>query len=282
VPTDAFGIQTAISSAITFLRSIWSPAIPTGRGVLRPATVHQPQLRGHFGLHLSGLLLIPMAGIAAATSNYRYGALITTPLQTAQWCADGALTASTCKSGSAVIPGTHTFIAGEFPVPTLNSQCAVGTALTAAHIYSGVRWCTTMALAHLPAQKNRQFQVCQTSRHRHEHYRDDTGKSSHRAPSPSPRLSQFADHRYHVQRNRRHLRRHHPSHSSNSTLRRRCCRHQQPCLNARYTATAAGQCVTLLPSPQEPVRTALRSRSPHPAPAPTRQSTLTINRFQQQ
>jgi len=142
VPTDAFGIQNSdqlgnnvstINLVTGYPDRAWctSPGdSPTSANCVANSGYTYPDSFYPYGRDSSGNI------------KYRYGSPHYYTMQTAQWCADAALTASTCKSGSAVIPGTHTFIAGEFCTDSELTNCAVGTALTAAHIYSGVRWCS--------------------------------------------------------------------------------------------------------------------------------------------
>jgi type IV pilus assembly protein PilY1 len=68
-----------------------------------------------------------------ATSPYYYR------IQTAQYCkTDG----TDCKSGSGIVPGTHTLQAVEYCTDSELTNCAVGSAVTASHVFSGVRWCS--------------------------------------------------------------------------------------------------------------------------------------------
>jgi type IV pilus assembly protein PilY1 len=61
-------------------------------------------------------------------------------MQTRQFCSDAART--NCVSGSSVVPGTHVYPAPEFCTDVELTTCAAGAAVTAAHVFSGVRWCT--------------------------------------------------------------------------------------------------------------------------------------------
>jgi type IV pilus assembly protein PilY1 len=72
--------------------------------------------------------------------KFRYGAPYYYRMQTAQWCSDTALT--NCVSGNAVNPTVHTFIAAEFCTDSELVNCAAGAAVTAAHTFSGPRWCS--------------------------------------------------------------------------------------------------------------------------------------------
>jgi len=61
-------------------------------------------------------------------------------MQTRQFCLDQART--NCVSGSNIIPGTHVYPAPEFCTDVELTNCAAGAAVTAAHVFYGVRWCT--------------------------------------------------------------------------------------------------------------------------------------------
>ena len=66
-------------------------------------------------------------------------------MQTRQFCTTAART--TCASGSSVNPSVHLFPAPEFCTDVDLVNCAAGAGVTAAHTFSGVRWCdnnTTM------------------------------------------------------------------------------------------------------------------------------------------
>jgi type IV pilus assembly protein PilY1 len=66
-------------------------------------------------------------------------------MQTRQFCSDAARTI--CVSGSSISPTVHVFPAPEFCTDVELTNCAAGAAVTAAHTFSGVRWCdnnTTM------------------------------------------------------------------------------------------------------------------------------------------
>jgi type IV pilus assembly protein PilY1 len=60
-------------------------------------------------------------------------------MQTRQFCSDAART--NCVSGSAINPAVHLFPAPEFCRDAELTDCVVGAAVTAAHTFSGVRWC---------------------------------------------------------------------------------------------------------------------------------------------
>jgi type IV pilus assembly protein PilY1 len=66
-------------------------------------------------------------------------------MQTRQFCSDAARTI--CVSGSSINPSVHVYPAPEFCTDAELTSCAAGAAVTAAHTFSGVRWCnnnTTM------------------------------------------------------------------------------------------------------------------------------------------
>jgi len=72
--------------------------------------------------------------------RHRFGAPYYYRMQTAQWCTSAALTS--CASGTSVDPNKHLFIAPEFCTDAELTNCAVGPAITAAHVFSGPRWCS--------------------------------------------------------------------------------------------------------------------------------------------
>jgi type IV pilus assembly protein PilY1 len=66
-------------------------------------------------------------------------------MQTAQYCNAAG---TSCASGSSINPAVHTQLAPEFCTDAELTTCAAGNAVTAAHKFSGVRWCsdqTTLA-----------------------------------------------------------------------------------------------------------------------------------------
>ncbi len=65
-------------------------------------------------------------------------------MQTRQFCSDAARTI--CVGGSAINPSVHLFPAPEFCKDAELTDCAAGAAVTAAHIFSGVRWCNNVNL----------------------------------------------------------------------------------------------------------------------------------------
>jgi len=65
-------------------------------------------------------------------------------MQTRQYCSDAARTS--CVSGSAINPSVHIYPAPEFCKDSELTDCAAGAAVTAAHTFSGVRWCNNANL----------------------------------------------------------------------------------------------------------------------------------------
>ncbi len=79
-------------------------------------------------------------------------------IQTTQYCN----TAGTdCKSGSAIVPGTHTVEQVEYCRDSELTDCVVGSAVTAAHVFSGVRWCNNANLQEDPVTNNPRINFCQ-------------------------------------------------------------------------------------------------------------------------
>ena len=86
-----------------------------------------PNYQFPYGTDSSGLLKY------VSTSPYYYR------IQTAQYCrTDG----TDCRSGSAIVPGTHTLQQVEYCTDSELTNCAVGSAVTTSHVFSGVRWCS--------------------------------------------------------------------------------------------------------------------------------------------
>ena len=96
-------------------------------------------------------------------------------MQTAQYCRpDG----SDCKSGTAINPALHTLQQPEFCLDSELTDCAVGSAVTAKHVFSGVRWCNNQNLQEdpvghiarqlLPAQADRRLHLPQAPRPDHQ------------------------------------------------------------------------------------------------------------------
>jgi type IV pilus assembly protein PilY1 len=65
-------------------------------------------------------------------------------MQTRQFCSDAART--NCVSGSAINPSVHIYPAPEYCKDVELTDCAAGANVTAAHVYSGVRWCNNANL----------------------------------------------------------------------------------------------------------------------------------------
>jgi len=81
-------------------------------------------------------------GSEYANVKYRFGGPYYYRMQTAQWCSTSNGAAGTCVSGSSVNPHTHKFIFPEFCTDPELIDCAAGAAVTSAHVFSGVRFCS--------------------------------------------------------------------------------------------------------------------------------------------
>jgi type IV pilus assembly protein PilY1 len=88
--------------------------------------------------------VFPYGETGGGAIKYVNGAPYYYRMQTARFCTDAART--TCVSGSAVVPGTHTFLAPEFCTDKELSNCTAGASVTAAHLFYGVRWCNNTGL----------------------------------------------------------------------------------------------------------------------------------------
>ena len=143
VPTDAFTIlnKDQLGNTVTTVDLVngypdraWCQTTaddPVGLNCRTNASYTYPDADFPYGL----------TGVGGSV-KYRFGSPYYYRLQTAQWCSSAALTASTCVSGSSVVPATHLFPAGEFCTDSELTNCAVGTAVTAAHTFSGARFCS--------------------------------------------------------------------------------------------------------------------------------------------
>ena len=79
-------------------------------------------------------------------------------MQTAQYCRpDG----SDCRSSSAIDPALHTLQQPEFCLDSELTNCAVGSAVTTNHVFSGVRWCNNANLQEDPVTNNPRVNYCQ-------------------------------------------------------------------------------------------------------------------------
>ena len=79
-------------------------------------------------------------------------------MQSAQYCRpDG----TDCKSGAAINPALHTLQQPEFCLDAEMTDCAVGSAVTANHVFSGVRWCNNQKLQEDPVTNNPRVNYCQ-------------------------------------------------------------------------------------------------------------------------
>jgi type IV pilus assembly protein PilY1 len=86
------------------------------------------------------------------TAPYYYRA------QTAQYCrVDG----TDCRSGNQVNPTLHKLQAPEFCLDSELTNCAVGSAVTSLHVFSGIRWCNNPELQEDPVTDNPRLRYCQ-------------------------------------------------------------------------------------------------------------------------
>ncbi len=145
VPTDAFDVQQQQSARPKrFHQQTWSTGYPdrawcqsSGDSATDSTCVVNSGYAYPDSVYPYG-----RNGGGSASVKYRFGSPYYYTMQSAQWCADAAHTASNCKSGSAVNPAVNIYPAGEFCTDSELTNCAVGTDVTAAHIYYGVRWCS--------------------------------------------------------------------------------------------------------------------------------------------
>ncbi|MDH4189186.1 MAG: PilC/PilY family type IV pilus protein [Betaproteobacteria bacterium] len=84
--------------------------------------------------------LYPYGTTSGGSTRYTYSNPYYYRFQTAQYCSDAARTS--CRSGSSVDPTVDIYQALEYCTDVERTNCAAGAAVTAAHIYSGVRWCS--------------------------------------------------------------------------------------------------------------------------------------------
>jgi type IV pilus assembly protein PilY1 len=77
-----------------------------------------------------------------ANVKYRLGGPYYYRMQTAQWCSTSSGAVGTCVSGSSADPAVHKFVFPEFCTDAELIDCAAGAALTAAHVFSGARFCS--------------------------------------------------------------------------------------------------------------------------------------------
>jgi type IV pilus assembly protein PilY1 len=85
--------------------------------------------------------VFPYGDDSSGNTKYVFGGPYYYRMQTAQWCTDAART--TCVSGSAVNPATHTFNAPEFCSDKELTTCVAGAAVDPlVHVFFGIRWCS--------------------------------------------------------------------------------------------------------------------------------------------
>ncbi len=137
VPTDPY-LSFATTNLVTgYPDRVWcaDPADAATSGNCRQNSAYQfPNFVFQYGRTGGGAVKT----VSGAPYYYR--------MQTAQFCAPPALT--NCASGSSINPAVHTQLAPEFCTDSELKTCAAGANLTAAHTFSGVRWCsdqTTLA-----------------------------------------------------------------------------------------------------------------------------------------
>ena len=137
VPTDPFLSFATSNLATGYADRVWctDPADAVTSGNCRQNSAYQfPNFVFQYGRTGGGAVKT----VSGAPYYYR--------MQTAQYCAPPALT--NCASGSSINPAVHTQLAPEFCTDSELKNCAAGRNLTAAHTFSGVRWCsdqTTLA-----------------------------------------------------------------------------------------------------------------------------------------
>ncbi len=136
VRTDPYQNTSTWNILIGFLDRVWcaSQADAATSGTCRQNSGYNfPNAAFPYGLNSGG----GVKYILASPYYYR--------MQTRQFCSDAARTI--CVSGSSVSPSVHVYPAPEFCTDNELTNCAAGAAVTAAHSFSGVRWCdnnTTM------------------------------------------------------------------------------------------------------------------------------------------
>ncbi|HEY3483809.1 MAG TPA: hypothetical protein VGK49_00435, partial [Ilumatobacteraceae bacterium] len=87
-----------------------------------------------------------------STAPYYYRA------QTTQYCKpDG----TDCQNGTDIDPAVHTLQQAEYCLDSELTDCAVGTAVTSKHVFSGIRWCNNSNLREDPVTSNPRTNYCQ-------------------------------------------------------------------------------------------------------------------------
>jgi len=137
VQTDPY-LSFATTNLVTgYLDRVWCTSqsdVATSGNCRQNSAYVFPNFVFQYGLTTGGAVKT----LAGAPYYYR--------MQTAQFCAPPALT--NCASGSSINPAVHTQLAPEFCTDSELTNCAAGANVTAAHTFSGVRWCsdqTTLA-----------------------------------------------------------------------------------------------------------------------------------------
>jgi type IV pilus assembly protein PilY1 len=136
VLTDPYLSFANTNLATGYLDRVWctDPADAALSGNCRQNSAYQfPNFAFQYGRTTGGAVKT----IGGAPYYYR--------MQTAQYCNAAG---TSCASGSSINPAVHTQISPEFCTDADLTDCAAGNAVTAAHKFSGVRWCsdqTTLA-----------------------------------------------------------------------------------------------------------------------------------------
>lgn len=124
-------LSVSTSNIITsYLDRVWCTAQSDAAGgtSCRPNSAYQyPNSAFPYGRNVSGNVKYVNG------SPYYYRA------KTAQWCSDAARTS--CRSGSAIDPALDSYQAAEFCTDPELTNCAAGAGVTAAHVFSGIRYC---------------------------------------------------------------------------------------------------------------------------------------------
>jgi type IV pilus assembly protein PilY1 len=131
VSTDPYLSFATTNLATGYLDRVWctDPADAATSGNCRQNSAYQfPNFVFTFGRTTGGAVKT----VTGAPYYYK--------MQTAQYCQPPALT--NCASGSSINPSVHTQLAPEFCTDSELTSCAAGANVTAAHTFSGVRWCS--------------------------------------------------------------------------------------------------------------------------------------------
>ena len=110
-------------------------------------------------------------------------------MQTAQYCrANG----TDCRSGSAIDPTPvtgHVLQQPEFCLDSELTDCAVGSAVTSNHIFSGVRWCNNQNLQEDPVTNNPRVNYCQRKQIGAFIYAKHLGRTVSQGPATFPAVA---------------------------------------------------------------------------------------------